>query len=379
MAERNWMIYGATGYTGTLIAEEAVRRGHRPILAGRNRAKLEPVAARLGLPLRSFELGDGPSIAAHLADVSLVFHAAGPFVDTSEPMVRACLAVRASYVDITGELPVFQRSYAFDADAKAQGVTLMSGVGFDVVPTDCMARYVAARVPGASSLELAIAGLDGVSAGTAKSMLDGALAGGSVRRAGVLMPMPFGKGARRVRFVDRERPVLPIPWGDLESAYRSTGIPDITTYMAFPESTVRSAGATWRLSAALLPLARGVVSALSLRDVLGRAIEKRVTGPSEAARAEGRSQVWARAQNEAGQHCEAWLEARDGYTFTALAGVRSVERILSEQTVGALTPAQAFGEDFVLEIEGSRRFDVLPERTDAKRASEGAVSRETHA
>jgi len=358
------MIYGAYGYSGRLVAEEALRRGHRPVLAGRSRAKLEPVAAALGLESVAVDLGDPAALRKALDGVTAVFHAAGPFVNTSEAMTRACLAAGADYLDITGEVPVFAKTLALDAAARDRGTLVMSGVGFDVVPTDCLAAHVAARVPGATELAIAIAGLSNLSAGTGKSMFDGALAGGLVRREGKLKPVPFGKGARRVRFLDRERSVLPIPWGDLETAYRTTGIPNITTYMAFPKGLANAAERTAGIGAMALPFARAVLGAGPIKRVIEQAIEARLPGPDEEARKGARSFVWVRAAG-GGREAEGWLESIDGYAFTAASGVRALEKVLAaraagKKLTGALTPALAFGADFVLEIEGTRRYDALP-------------------
>src|SRR4051812_29482409 len=199
------MLYGASGYTGRLIAEEAVRRGHRPVIAGRSREKLAPLAELLGLELAVVGLDDVRGLVAALQGLPLVLHAAGPFIRTSESMVQACLATGAHYLDITGEIPVFENTFHHDAEARERGITLLSGVGFDVVPTDCMARYVAERVPGAHELDLAIVLTGQASPGTAKSMLEHLPSGGRVRRGGNLLPWPMGKGLRRVRFLDTER------------------------------------------------------------------------------------------------------------------------------------------------------------------------------
>ncbi|HEX3771016.1 MAG TPA: saccharopine dehydrogenase NADP-binding domain-containing protein [Polyangiaceae bacterium] len=358
-----WMIYGAYGYTGVLVAEEAVRRGHRPILAGRSAEKLAPLAARLGLEALAVDLSDTPSLTRALERVQVVFHAAGPFVDTSDAMIRACLEARTSYVDITGEVAVFQNTFTYDAAARDAGIALVSGVGFDVVPTDCMARYLAEKLPGATELEIAIAGLAEVSAGTAKSMFDGMLIGGQARRDGKLVATPTGRDLKRVRFADRERTTMAIPWGDLETAFHTTGIPNITTYVATPGNMAALAHNTWRLQELMAPVTRAVLGAGPIKRAIVGAIERRVSGPDEKARREGGSHVWCRVANASGRSVEGWLETVNGYTFTALAGVRSVEKLLAESAerpAGALTPARAFGADFVLEIEGSRRYDTLP-------------------
>jgi short subunit dehydrogenase-like uncharacterized protein len=355
-----WLIYGAYGYTGELVAREALRRGHRPRLSGRDEGKLRAMAERLGLEAVPLDLDDGAALVRAVGDVSVVFHAAGPFVRTSEPMIRACLTAGAHYVDITGEIPVFERTFAHDGEAKQRGIVLLSGAGFDVVPTDCLAAHVARRVPGATELEIAFAGLAQPSGGTAKSTFEGALVGGFLRRDGKLVPTPLGKGGRRVRFADRERPVLPIPWGDLATAYRTTGIPNITTYMAVPGRVASMAKAGWAIGAAAAPVARWILGAEPVRRAIERRIERTVKGPDDALRAHARSQIWSRASNGAGQSAEAWLETLDGYTFTAVAGVRAVERILGSNLTGAVTPALAFGPDFVLDVEGTSRYDALP-------------------
>ncbi len=346
-----WLLYGATGYTGVLIAEEAVRRGHKPVLAGRSREKLAPLASRLGLDLVAVGLDDVRGLLSALEGLPLVVHAAGPFVHTSEPMVQACLAAGAHYLDITGEIPVFENTFRHDAEAKRRGVVLMSGVGFDVVPTDCLARYVADKVPGAHELELAIAAIAQPSAGTTRSMLEGLPSGGFVRRGGHLQPWPMGQGVRRVRFSDKERTVLPIPWGDLVTAWHSTGIPNITTYLAQPPAVARTLRFTF-------PVLQRVMAVGAVRERLAKLVEARVRGPDETLRQRGRSQVWAEARAPDGRRAEAVLETPEAYAFTASATVRAVEEVLAGDRRGAFTPAQAFGADFVRSIEGVRRMDL---------------------
>jgi short subunit dehydrogenase-like uncharacterized protein len=344
------MIYGATGYTGVLLAEEAARRGQRPVLAGRSAQKLQPLAERLGLDWVAADLRDVQALTRAVGQVGLVLHAAGPFTHTADPMLRACLAAGAHYLDITGELPVFRQTFGYDAVARRRKVALISGVGFDVVPTDCMALYVATRTPGATELELAIAAEIQISAGTAKSALEMAPSSGYVRRDGRLTPLSPGVGARRVRFSHRELSAMPIPWGDLETAYRSTGIPNITTLLATPEPVITFTRLTW-------PLTRQFMAVQPIRQLMQQVATQFMRGPDEATRATARAYIWARAADERGNATQAWLETPEAYHFTSLAGLRCVERLLKTPCEGALTPAQAFGADLVLEIEGVRRLD----------------------
>jgi short subunit dehydrogenase-like uncharacterized protein len=345
------MIYGATGYTGTLLAEEALRRGHQPVLAGRSRERLAPLAQRLGLKYVVFDLNDVNTIAGAIADMALVLHAAGPFIDTAAPMLRACLATKTHYLDITGEIAVFENIFHDHETALKNGIALIGGVGFDVVPTDCLALYVTQQVPAAHTLEIAFDSLTQISSGTFKSALGSAGAGGQIRRDGVLQPYPIGRGGQAVRFSHGERYTLPIPWGDLATAYRSTGVPNITTLAAVPRSLAWAA----RL---LGPLAGALARSAAFTRLAARLAEQRLPGPGAALRETGRSYVRARALNREGTiSAEAWLETVEPYRFTAEAGVRAVEQTLDYHPVGALTPAQAFGVDFVLDIPGTVRLD----------------------
>ena len=129
----DWLIYGANGYTGTLIAQEAVSRGLRPVLAGRSQAVAE-MATRLGLPHRVLGLDDAAAVREGLAGMTAVLHCAGPFAHTYRAVADACLAGHVHYLDVTGETGVFEGLAALDAAARAATVMLLPGVGFDVVP-----------------------------------------------------------------------------------------------------------------------------------------------------------------------------------------------------------------------------------------------------
>jgi short subunit dehydrogenase-like uncharacterized protein len=353
-----WMIYGATGYTGTLIAEEACRLGLRPVLAGRSEAKVRALAERLACEWRVAGLDDPAALRAALGGMAAVVHAAGPFIDTSGPMVAACLATGTHYLDITGEIPVFEAAYAQDAAARERQIVLLPGVGFDVVPTDCLAKHLADRMPDACSLDIAIAAVGQASAGTAKSAWRGLLRGNLVRREGRLTAYPLGLGVLKVPFPDQARWVMPIPWGDLASAWRSTAIPEITTYAALPSSAIRSLSRFGWLANATLPILRPVLTLPSVQNRVDAWIEQHIHGPDADARAAGKSSVWARVSNRQGDTQAAWLETAEGYHFTAMAAVAAVQRVLGSDLAGALTPAQAFGADFVLDVPGSRRQDA---------------------
>ena len=353
----SWMIYGAYGFTGRLLVDEAVRRGHRPVLGGRDATKLARLAAAHDLEWVAVSLDDTVTLARAVEPFDLVFHAAGPFVRTSAPMIRACLDGQTHYIDITGELGVFENTFSLGDEAEKRGVALMSGAGFDIVPSDCLARYVADRLPGAIHLRTALRTQAAFTSGTIKSALAGFndYPGGSVvRRDGRLVARPLGRDRRTVRFSDGVT-VTPaaFPWGDLVTAYHTTGIPNITTYLALPSLPGLSVASRAAAVALRLPGARALAE---------RVATMAFSGPDEKIQQTGRAYLWAQVEDANGRTVEAWLETGEVYRFTALAGVRAVERVLAESPRGALTPAGAFGADFVLELEGVRRFDALPER-----------------
>ncbi len=345
-----WMLYGATGFTGQLIAAEAVRRGHRPVLAGRAADRLAALAAQLGLQYVTFDLHNPATIARHLANVDLVLHAAGPFTQTSAPMLRACLATTTHYLDITGEITVFEQTFRHDQAARAAGVVLISGVGFDVVPTDCLASLVASQVPGAVELETGIDAIVQASSGTLRSMLEVMKEGGMVRHNGVLTPFPLGNGARHIRIGPVERLALPFPWGDLSTAYRTTGIPTIRSYLTLSPAVIR-------LLQIVSPVGQPLVTVTPIRRLLQHLAGWTAHGPDATMQQQGQAYVWARAIAADGRTAEARLQTPEVYRFTACAAVRYVEKVLTNHPIGALTPAQAAGADMVFELEGVQRLN----------------------
>ena len=341
------LIYGANGYTGQLIVEECIRRGLRPILAGRRAASLAPLAAAHGLETRVVPLNDPPALAAALDNVHVVLHAAGPFIHTSGPMVTACLARGVHYLDITGEIAVFEACRARHEEAQRAGIVLLPGVGFDVVPTDCLAALLAERLPEAQLLELAFAGGGGFSRGTLKTMLLGSPQGGAIRKDGRITTVAAGWKRQDIPFRDKTRHAVTIPWGDVSTAYWSTQIPNIHTYLAMPPSGVRMMG--------LLGLVRPLLAVGAIRRVVERQIDARVTGPSAAVRATARMHIWGRVTHQDGRSVEGTAETPEGYRFTAISSVECAIRVLSAApSPGYHTPSTAFS---------SRLLDQLPECT----------------
>ncbi len=342
----SWLIYGAYGYTGRLIAEEAVRRGMQPVLGGRDRAKTEAIAAELSCPSQVFDLGDDRQLAGHLAAHRAVLHCAGPFSATAAPMIEACLAARTHYLDITGEIDVIEAAADKHQQASQAGIALVPAVGFDVVPSDCLAAMLAARVPGATLLQLAFTGTGSISPGTARTMLQALPRGGRVRIDGRITRVPLAWKTAEVPFREGTKTAVTVPWGDVASAWHSTGIPNVEVYLAMSRRQLR-----W------LKRMRRVGSVFSLtlpRRVLEWGIRRFLAGPSPEDRRAARGSFWGRASDGEGRSTEATLVTASGYQLTALTALASLEKVLAGASPsGFSTPSKAFGAEFILSIAGS--------------------------
>lgn len=340
----NWMIYGANGYTGELIAREAVSRGHRPVLAGRNGEAIGRLSHELELPARVFGLDDEEALTRELAEIDAVVHSAGPFMHTSAPMVEACLASRTHYLDITGEIGVFEAIMARNDDASRAGVALVPGVGFDVVPSDCLAAMLAKEMPDATDLQLAFIGKGtGLSRGTMRTMIEGMHLGGAIRVDGRIRRVPAAWDAKDIPFSCGVRHAMTIPWGDVSTAWHSTGIPNIRVYSgASPKSVARLR----RMRPFL-----GLLGFTPIRRFAARFADRK-QGPDDTMREKGRMYLWGQISKADAEPITMTMETPEGYRLTSLTSVRSVERVVSGIEPGARTPSKAFGADFIREIEG---------------------------
>lgn len=345
-----FLVYGATGFTGELIARLAHERGHRPVLAGRNGPEVAALAARLALEHRVFALDSATDIDRGLEGFGAVLNCAGPFSRTARPMVEACLRSRVHYLDITGELTVFETLAARDAEAKAAGVMFLPGVGFDVVPSDCLAAHLKWRLPTATHLRLGFQSLGRVSRGTATTLAENLHHGGVVRRGGVLTPVPAAWKTRVIDFGRGPTTATTIPWGDVSTAYFSTGIPDVEVYMAAPlRLRVLARAAHW-----LAPL----TSSRVFQEFLKRRIRSGPAGPSDAERARGLSLLWGEVEDPSGARCVSRLCTPEGYSLTAQTALLIVERVLAgDAPPGFQTPSLAYGKDLILEVAGTSRSD----------------------
>lgn len=351
-----FLLYGANGYTGELIARYANRFGLEPILAGRKREAIEPIAKKLGLPFLIFDLDDESALLSALEKVKVAVHAAGPFQFTARQMIEACLKAGVHYVDINGDVSVFEMIKQYDEKASRANVQLLPGAGFDVVPTDSIALQLKKLLPNAVLLEIAFASTGGgISHGTAMTMASRIGEQAYWRKDHRLVKIPMGKKGKWIDFyMGKEKPakklfVMNIQWGDISTAHFTTGIPNIITYTGIQPKVYRIL--KWQV------LFNWLLRTEWIRGIIRKKIAARPAGPSDEQRANARSLVWGQATDASGKTKTIRLNGPEAYTLTTLAVLTIVKKILAGQyKAGYQTPASVYGENLVMEIDSVERI-----------------------
>lgn len=341
------MIYGAYGYTGKLITELAVKKGLHPILAGRDETKTHSLAEKYQLSWKSFTLENQPKLLSILQDIDILMNVAGPYSKTATHLVNACIAAKTHYLDVTGEIEVFEWIASKNEAAQKAGITLLPGCGFDVVPSDCLAAILKTKMPDATHLSLAFKGVSSFSRGTALTMLENVHKGGKIRENGIIKEVSSAHKTREVFLKNKNRLAVSIPWGDVSTAFYSTGIPNIIVYMATNAQMIKGMKMTRYFG--------WFVGMPFIQNILASRIKATIDGPSETNRKNEKSYLWGEVKNRVGNRLELYLETPEGYQLTALTAVKIIQKLAKEPiSTGFLTPSKAFGEEFILEIPNTQ-------------------------
>jgi short subunit dehydrogenase-like uncharacterized protein len=348
---RRILIYGGTGYTGRLIAEHARNLRHPPVIAGRTAYRVHALAAELGVQGRVVAVDEPEILDDALGDVSVLINAASPFTQTTRPLIESCLRTQTHYLDITGELPAFRDAFCYDAAARKRGIMIMPGAGLGIVASDCLAMYVAARVPNAKYLRIALLRPESFSRGTFRSALGLSNSRVTIRRNGRLTSVPVGRLQRSFDFGEGKRESVAVSWADVFTAYYSTGIRNIEAYF---EADLASR--------TLYQLGAGVADTLRFAPVqrwLNAATRAWPEGPTARRRETEKCVIVAEAEDSWRRRSSARLETPDGYSFTAKSAAAIAQRVLrGEFLPGFQTPAKVYGADFVLGFKGTRRVEL---------------------
>ncbi|MBK8783444.1 MAG: saccharopine dehydrogenase NADP-binding domain-containing protein [Anaerolineales bacterium] len=346
------LVYGSYGYTGQLIVEQAVKEGLSLILAGRDENLLRAQAEKFKLEYRAFSLDNIAALDSALQEVDAVLHCAGPFVLTFRQMAEACIRNKKHYVDISGEIEGFEALATMDEDAKRAGVMLLPGGGFDVVPSDCLIAYTAGKLPSATNLELYIKSIgSGVSRGTARSGIENSHRQGRIRRDGKIVSVPNVWDSKLIDFGRGPSRLVTMGWGDVSTAYHSTGIPNVTVYMNFPKVMTNA----MKLTRFIGPLLYTRVAKDLIKWLIGIFF---APGPTRRQNETGFSLLIAEVTDEK-QSVRAKLRTPEAYYLTSLTSVEIMKRILSSDfKPGFQTPSKVYGADFILQFDGVQREDL---------------------
>lgn len=345
-----FMIYGATGYTGKLSARMAAENGLSPVLAGRSDAKLRAVAEPLGFAHRCVSLEDSVSLDAALEDVSVVLHTAGPFSATSRPMSEACLRTGTHYLDITGEIAVFETLHEASDQAREKGIMLMPGVGFDVVPSDCIAAHLARRLQDPTHLTLSVKGLDSPSRGTARTYIESIVSNIRVRQDGNIVSLSTPP-MRLTDFGQGPVECMGIGWGDVSTAFYTTGIPNIEVYF----KTTRELKAWARISRRM----GWLLKSAPLQRFMNKQITKQPEGPGDEQRLQGTCTIVGEVRNAKGTRVATRLVTPEGYTLTGMTALAITKKVIDGHfKPGFQTPAGLYGPDLICEFQGCVRSDL---------------------
>ncbi|MCF4164272.1 saccharopine dehydrogenase NADP-binding domain-containing protein [Zavarzinia compransoris] len=344
------LLYGATGYTGRLIAAAAAKRGIDLVCAGRDEAGVAAVAAPLGLPHVAAPLNDPAALSRILDGIAIVLHVAGPFSATSRPMVDACIAKGVHYLDITGEIDVFETCAGLGEKAAAAGVMLMPGVGFDVVPSDCLAAHMKRRMPDATRLRLAMSGLSNMSRGTAKTSIEAIAKGTMVRRGGRLTEVA-GTPRTKIDFGKGPVDAIGISWGDVATAFHTTAIPDIEVFFESTPELSRMLGLPGGV--------RRLLGTAPAQFLLKQMVNLMPAGPDAKHRQTARAILLGEATNAAGETLRSRLDVIEPYALTAETALLIAGKVVAGAfQPGYQTPGGAYGPDLILEVPDCRREDL---------------------
>ncbi|MEW6701216.1 MAG: saccharopine dehydrogenase NADP-binding domain-containing protein, partial [Bacteroidota bacterium] len=335
------MVYGANGYSAQLIIDELIGRGIKPVLAGRNESLVKQLAEKYDYDYKVFDIEDDEKIIAALEGVHTVLNCAGPFKYTAKDLIDGCLSSKTNYIDITGEIPALHLAFRQNEAAKKSGIVILPGAGFDVIPTDCLAKHLSELMPDAVHLKLGFLNKRGkISRGTLLTTLESLAGVGIIRRNGVLLESDIGEFTIKVNTKNFLFRGVSIPWGDVYTSFYSTGIPNVEVYLGLPQLFVQFR--------ALLRFVLKIFTIPTVKNFASNYIKKNFTGPTKMERDSTGTYVWGCVENAKGDMIEEVYQFMEGYNLTAIGASECAERVLKNSLhPGTYTPSLAFGSGFM--------------------------------
>jgi short subunit dehydrogenase-like uncharacterized protein len=335
------ILYGANGYTAKLILDEMRTRGIIPVIAGRSIYAINALADKYKLSPQIFSLKDYQVVKNNLQGTHTLLNCAGPFSETAEKLMDACMETKTNYLDVTGEIKIFEAAWKRNEKAKEVGITILPGVGFDVITTDCISKKLKEEMPEANFLRIGIASKKSkISRGTLISAINQFGEDCIIRESGNLIPIRWGSRTRTIDFGLFRSDTIAVQWGDVCNAFYSTGIPNIEAYLSLPSVLIKLLKKS--------ELFKKFVSSEFLKQNLIKFVSRRIKGPDQKQRNKAEIFIWGEVENTKGEKLEQVYEFPDGYALTAKSAAEVVLRILKDKlNSGTQTPSLAFGSNFM--------------------------------
>jgi short subunit dehydrogenase-like uncharacterized protein len=317
------LIYGATGYTGTLIAHEAARRGFDFEIAGRSKDKLAALAAELNVPYYVFSVDDLRGWEIGLKGKTALLNIAGPFSETADQAMKAAIEFKVHYIDITAEVDIYRLAETKDIAAKEAGVMVLSGAGL-FATYDPLVVHTAKRVTNPVSLRVAFKYSGGFTPGSVASASNIMNAGILMRKNGNLEKFPDAKPAA-FDFGSGPEEAFPMPLGGVVISYKSTGIPDIEEYFLMAQA----------------------------------AASPDIKNQTDSHESEGSSKMIAEVTGADGNVVRTIAETPGGYMPTIYSAIEIVSRALKgDYKAGFQSPASAYGEELLNALTSVNIIDL---------------------
>lgn len=339
--QKKWMIYGAYGYTGKLMIREALKKGKKPIIAGRDDKKLYKFSQDYDLKYKYFELNDIDEIAANLEDIDVIYNLAGPYSQTSDNIIQACIKSKTHYLDLAGEIEIYENAFSYNSQALANNIAIICGAGFNVVATESAAALASSMIDNCDTIEVAMAALTSPSYGTFSQTMEILPKGGKTIVNGEYVNSAIGSERKFISYGDLNLMSYTVPMGELPVIKRSCEANNIKVYLSLskPLSTT-------------FDFFHDSISKFSSKRY-GKVILKKfakhfIKGPTIRQNMNENAYVWATAASKTGAKAEIVISTPEAYYFTVKVGVKIVEELMSGNYSGALTPVQAFGKDMIL-------------------------------
>lgn len=324
------LVYGAYGYTGSMVAEHLVAMNQNIVISGRNPTKLETLRKNLNVSSIALSLESSEHLDTVLSRFDIVINCAGPFHRTAEPLMTAAIRTKTHYLDISAELDSYKIAEELCQEAMNSNVLLMPGCGGSVAMIGCLTAFAKTTLPEPISVKAALHVSGAMSKGSAVSASENLSPTLYIRKAGKLIE-GGNTSSRQFDFGFSVLDCFSVTLPDVMTLWRDTKASDISTYVhvsgnAFPAGDLNSLN----------------------------------EGPTQQERDSNRYHASVKLADTHGTKVTAVLETINGYSFTPLAAALAAKNVAEGKfEPGFRTTAELWGHEFILQIPSTNMKFIL--------------------